>query len=72
MHVKCVHYVYVCMHAHIQTHIYMGTLFALFVEKIIKCDTPCENGGNCSGLELCDCTKDYYGQHCDSKSYCAI
>ena len=60
------------MHAYIQAHTYMRTLFALSIEKIIKCDTPCENGGNCSGLELCDCPKDYYGQHCDSKGYVIV
>ena len=38
-----------------------------FTVKIIRCDTPCENGGNCTGLEQCSCPKDFYGQYCDSK-----
>ena len=43
-------------------------LFDFFpLEKIIRCDTPCNNGGTCIGLEQCSCPKDYFGQHCTSK-----
>ena len=44
--------------------------FLAFVVKIIRCDTPCANGGNCTGLERCSCPKDYYGQHCDGNIIC--
>jgi len=43
------------------------TTFWTFSGKIIRCNTTCENGGTCNGLEQCACPKDYYGRYCSSK-----
>ena len=37
------------------------------LEKIIRCDTLCNNDVTCIGLEQCSCPKDYFGQYCTSK-----
>ena len=43
--------------------------FSFFVTAgvIIQCNRSCENGGTCTGLEQCSCTRDYFGQYCTGK-----